>query len=66
MHNVVNELESVPVVIGVGVALPSVDPTSRWTVELTLWTDGIPAVVNSILGEYGLMLRHARRRGDMA
>lgn len=63
-HNVVNELESVPAVTGVDVVSPSVDPTDRWTVEVTLRTDGIPAVVNGILGEYGLTLRHAGPRGD--
>lgn len=43
---------------------PSVDPTDRWTVELTLRIDGIPAVVNGILGETGLTHRHAGPQGD--
>ncbi|MFD1588210.1 hypothetical protein ACFR9U_14605 [Halorientalis brevis] len=63
-HNAVNELEAVPAVIGVDVIAPSVDPTDQWTLELTLRTDGVPAVVNSILGEYGLTLKHAGPRSD--
>lgn len=63
-HNAVNELESVPAVVGVDVVAPSVDPTDRWTIELTLRTNGISAVVNSILGEYGLTLKHAGPRSE--
>ena len=62
-HNAVNELESVPTVIGVDVVAPSVDPTDRWTVELTLRTDGIPAVVSGIFSEHNLTLKHAGPRG---
>ena len=59
-----DRFESVPAVIGVDVITPSVDPTDRWTLELSLRTDGIPAVVNSILGEYGLTLTHAGPRSE--
>ena len=63
-HNAVNELESVPAVIDVDVVSPSVDHTDQWTDELTIRTDGIPAVMYSILGEYGLTLRHVGLRRD--
>ncbi|MFD1588462.1 hypothetical protein ACFR9U_15895 [Halorientalis brevis] len=63
-HNAVNELEAIPAVVGVDVVAPSVDPTDRWTVEVTLRTDGIPPVVSGIFGEHSLTLSHAGPRGD--
>ena len=50
--------------IGVDVVAPSVDPMDCWTVEVTLRTDGIPAVVSGIFGEHSLTLRHAGPCGN--
>ena len=63
-HNAVDALETVPAVIGVDVIAPSVDPTDRWTVEVTLRTEGIPPVVSGIFAEHSVTLRHAGPRGD--
>lgn len=63
-RNAIEALEGCPAVIGVDLVAPSVDPTDKWTLEIALETDGLPAAVNAILGQHGLWTRYARPRGS--
>jgi len=47
-------LQSLPHVIAAEPLAPSADPTSDWTLELTLDADRCPPIVLEILGNHGL------------
>ena len=50
-RGVIQELGKRSDVIGTDLIAPARDPSGRWTIEIALDTDGLPAAVVMILGE---------------